>query len=429
MSINKELLENLLLNKKKEANLKEKEEYQKYLLSVLDEEGISINNEKFLYDGMKFDSYKAFSEYLLKHSNQLEELEKLYKGKKYIENNDVTCRILVALMALMINSGARIDIIASLIKRIPKASRTKDGNRSGNLNNVLKKYFFNLLDVNVQLPVLNEMKLENGFIQDFREMINCFFDEVNKESKLSPNVKINLQKCLVWLEIEKQNSSKSASEEKNQIEIDDKEENKGQAVVLISEKVVENAKSNIIAVEKAENELFKHLQLIVNDELKLVLDDLLKSREVLDQLEHEKIELEKQVEVLMSKINNLEALQQRDKDVIKKQGEKIALQNKFLAEKDGELHILKKEILSNQKDLLVKDAKIVECQKFIKESQEYAKNQENVGMAKLANDLKIEYIDYLEAKDMEMDSNLGENLRDQLCSVFAILENHGIVMK
>lgn len=48
---------------------------------------------------------------------------------------------------------------------------------------------------------------------------------------------------------------------------------------------------------------------------------------------------------------------------------------------------------------------------------------------KLASKLKIDYNDFCDAKELEMNIDLGENMRAQLESVFSILEKHGIRLK
>ncbi len=45
---------------------------------------------------------------------------------------------------------------------------------------------------------------------------------------------------------------------------------------------------------------------------------------------------------------------------------------------------------------------------------------------RLASELKVEYRDYLDAADLPMDADLGENMREQLKNVFDILASNGI---
>lgn len=49
--------------------------------------------------------------------------------------------------------------------------------------------------------------------------------------------------------------------------------------------------------------------------------------------------------------------------------------------------------------------------------------------SKLAGSLRNEYADFLEAEEMEMDADLGENMRYQLRGVFEILKKNGIDLK
>lgn len=45
---------------------------------------------------------------------------------------------------------------------------------------------------------------------------------------------------------------------------------------------------------------------------------------------------------------------------------------------------------------------------------------------RLASELRVEYRDYVDAADLPMDADLGENMREQLKNIFAILSNNGI---
>lgn len=48
-------------------------------------------------------------------------------------------------------------------------------------------------------------------------------------------------------------------------------------------------------------------------------------------------------------------------------------------------------------------------------------------MYRLANELRLEYLDYMNAKDEKMTIDLGENMRLQLSNIFEILKKSGLV--
>ena len=54
--------------------------------------------------------------------------------------------------------------------------------------------------------------------------------------------------------------------------------------------------------------------------------------------------------------------------------------------------------------------------------------QSDEAFNRLASKLRIEYRDFIDALDIPMDSNLGENMREQLKNVFGILIKAGIAI-
>ena len=54
--------------------------------------------------------------------------------------------------------------------------------------------------------------------------------------------------------------------------------------------------------------------------------------------------------------------------------------------------------------------------------------QSDEAIHRLSSKLKVEYRDFMDAIDIPMDSDLGENMREQLKNVFSVLIKAGITM-
>lgn len=117
-------------------------------------------------------------------------------------------------------------------------------------------------------------------------------------------------------------------------------------------------------------------------------------------------------------------------------------QEKELSKRAEEIHGLQNRVLGLNSDIRNRDTTISELQQKIEnlenalaeqkalknviakdESQKTLENYQ-----KIANELSYGYSMFQESKDMDMSSDLGEVLRDQLNDVYEILSKNGIVL-
>ena len=100
--------------------------------------------------------------------------------------------------------------------------------------------------------------------------------------------------------------------------------------------------------------------------------------------------------------------------------------NENLSKKKKELE---KEIenLNSYKGKL--EQEIEERKQFTDTVIKNRENQSQEFINKLASKLRYEYMDFLDARELEMSVDLGENMRLQLESVFSILNKNGVNIK
>lgn len=232
----------------------------------------------------------------------------------------------------------------------------------------------------IQFPSMDNFGLPEEIKNEFIHIISMSLEKVSLDMD-----NVNVKKMYQWLGKNIDDSSCLLS--KNESEKHHKEE----SVVNKPEDQVQPINNN-------------QLKNQINDLRKRLADEIRKNEEK----EHSKIQLE---------------------DENKKQDERIA----FLLEQVKQYKIRESQLL-NKIDAMKKS--LNEMKKSV---QTYKENYtvisgDNKGKfrefkSKLAGSLKNEYADFLEAEELEMDVDLGENMRYQLRSVFDILKKNDINLK
>jgi hypothetical protein len=79
-------------------------------------------------------------------------------------------------------------------------------------------------------------------------------------------------------------------------------------------------------------------------------------------------------------------------------------------------------------EIEAKDQEISQRTQMIEALSRDRAKQSDEQMHRLASKLKVEYRDFRDAETLEMDCDLGENMREQLKNVFSILTKAGITL-
>ena len=86
--------------------------------------------------------------------------------------------------------------------------------------------------------------------------------------------------------------------------------------------------------------------------------------------------------------------------------------------------------VKNKETLIVeKDAEIADRIKLVDVISRDRNKQAEESLQRLASKIKVEYLDFMDARDIPMNCDLGENLRLQLQNIFEILEKGGMKFK
>ena len=136
-----------------------------------------------------------------------------------------------------------------------------------------------------------------------------------------------------------------------------------------------------------------------------------------------------QIEKLSEKLNNILKINsdlQKELDASKSQARNLSVR---LQDEVAENITLRKMIKELQEAIEKLQSKISETEQFSNTVVLNRKMQADAANRKLASALSLDYRDFLDAKEVEMTIELGENMRSQLESVFQILKENEITMK
>lgn len=397
--------------KKKEPNKHEQDRYYKALLELAKSEGFTDRVEHYLYDGISYCCAKPFKSYLDFVENKEECLQKFFDGEMYGTNADHTFRLFAHLFALLLNDKKSGQLVNVVVKNFAKACINKDGKRLGSIEAIMIKNFFAELNPNVSLPSLTEVNVkENGFINSMTKILNTI------ESNESMKYKVkNISKVKVWIDglqlkpvgVNNANISNEKALVKESV-LEEHIKSKVEVVQVVPDKVIAEK-----PVDKAV-ELLSLLEAANKAAIALKIDRAEKTRQV--------SELTIKLNDESNKLNALEQTNQANL--------------KYIEDLQGSLNAANKEIASLKETIAELNTEVDNKNKEIDERIRLAEvirrdtsKQGDEALQRIASKLKVEYSDFLDARDIPMSCDLGENLRFQLQSVFDILEKGGIKIK
>lgn len=404
----KEVLEYMIELKKtkKEPNRIERDQFAEAWQNLVATEGYSQDADAFFYNGFTYCGAAIVMHYVKKSDNPVEAIRMVFSGNMYGKNCAITVSVLFHLLALLLNEKKpNLLLISEVIKRIPSALKNKEGKKYGQADRVLKKYILDVLRSEA-LPSMGEL-LDSGLQAVFVKEFILSFDEIISGMKTDGYSKRSLRNIEIinaWMHpAEKEIAS---SEDASASETETKAGN---------EAPVENVETSEASESEEKVEIEVHSPL---------LDCERRIAELTGQLKETSKELEK-----LKKVNA--TLKQRLSDDTE---DKIRMAEAAEA-RQLKINSLSEELASSKKRIEMLLQRIEQLERELQErmkmmealSRDRAK-QSDEAFNRLASKLRIEYKDFMDAVDIPMDSDLGENMREQLKNVFSILIKSGIVI-
>ena len=413
-----EILDKLLVSKKNRGgkiNKKDGELYSEAWTSLIKNEGgFSELAEKYFYDGFVYTGSKPLVKWILGEKDKFKALTDFLSGSKFGRDANITFRALVSILANLLSSDV-IDntLLCPIIKLMPSQSKNKDKKTLGDAHRIFLKNFVNTVKFPVNSPDLKALGLNSGYIMDFISLIDELICKV-KSMDLTEKQIMVIEKTIKWIHPEsipsrKIDDSTLVNENKKQEQfsgikkVDEEQENSGRI-----------ADGPVDLFQKLDD-LLKQSS-VVNNALKVLNANEKKSAsEEIAKLKQEMEALKQQNDLLIKTNVNLKS--------------SIADNEKVISSLNYDIGMLNKDILKLKEVIVAKDSEISERNSMMDALIRDRNKQQDEQINRIASSLKIDYKDFKDAEKLAMDTDLGENMREQLKNVFAILIKAGIVLE
>lgn len=403
--------------KRKEPTIKEKEAFRSAWLSLVADTGLAGRAEQFLYEGFAFCGAEPFYAYLIQTEDQNATLATMFSGKYYGIDSNVSFRLVTHLLALMLNNNAPGNILAPIIKRLPGACVNKDKKRLGTAEKTLEKYFLAELRPDAELCPLADIGTKPVFINEFVALVSSIMDGIENAGSTKGVVVKNIAKIRKWFADYDIFQSVSADTKTDQIipEATKITEEKANTISVADNSQEEKVQTPRVVVaqpeEKVPSDMIAYLTELLGKAAKVTTVVKAESTQ-------QRVKIDALTQALEGEQNKLQGANQQISDL----QDTITELRKKLSAAEGDIFALRQAVAQ-------RDAEIAERVKMAEVLSRDRNKQADELLQKLASKIRIEYRDFVDALDVPMSCDLGENLRLQLQSIFDILEKGGMKIK
>ena len=408
-----EILDKLVESKKNKGGKitkKDRELYSEAWTSLIKNEGrFTERAEKYFYDGLVYTGSKPLVQWILGEKDKHKALKDFLSGTRFGKDTSITFRALVSILANLLSSNLNDNtLLCPIIKLIPIQSKNKDKKIIGDAHRIFLRNFVNTIKFPVSCPRLQALGLNHGYISDFVSLIDELLARI-KSMELTEKELAVIGEIIEWIHPEL-NSSKQVEDSTS---INDN---------IAQEKYHNKDKVNSDQTTDEQVDLFQKL------------DDLLKQSSVVNNAlkvlnANEKKSASEEIAKLKQEI---EALKQQNDLLIKTNinfKSSITDNEKIINSLNYDIGMLNKDILKLKEVIVAKDSEISERNRMMDALIRDRNKQQDEQINRIASSLKIDYKDFKDAEKLAMDTDLGENMREQLKNVFAILIKAGIALE
>jgi hypothetical protein len=433
--------------KKKEPSKIERDQFCAAWVKLTVSDGYSERAERYLYNGVSYCGAKPFKEYLDQIENKEQGLQSFFAGNMYGTNAETTFRLLAHLFALLLNDKKSVNLISIIIMRFPHACFNKDKKRLGNIESILLKYFFAELDPNVRLIPLAEIGVEKPiFIVDFISAMEAALKEIDPNG-LSKNKVANMAKVNQWIEEYRQLGTDAKKPEAVPFNEKVHTDPINNATGVVSSGVSASTAPAIAALNPAvevqppivEKKFEASVESagivpVATEELPVdmatyLVDLLGKAGKAATAVKTEGVQQKIKIDALSCALESAqEKLQHADQQIANQQATITEL-GKKLAATEGDIFALRQTVAQRDAVIAEKDAEIAERTKMAEVLSRDRSRQADETLQRLASKVRVEYRDFVDALNVPMSCDLGENLRLQLQNIFDVLEKGGMKIK
>lgn len=410
IEIIKSLINKKKEKKKKEFSIKEKEDFSKAWINLSIESNFDHSAEQFLYDGFGFCGVAPFYSYLLQKEDKEATLTALFNGNFYGKDSNVTFRLVTHLLALMLNDNSPQNILSLVIRRFKRACVNKDQNRLGTAEKTMEKYFFSVLSPEATLCPLASMDMNPLLIKEFISLVSSIMANIENSGTLKDNVAKNIKRVREWF-VDYDDTFQMTSEPDETAAV----ENKNDAA--IKDNPQETTIKDVPQEKKSDDAMSNFVELIGK------LNKLASVIKAENNSQKERIKsLETELEVAKNRLKHANQEIAERALLIRDLQEKLSASNETIFS-------LNQDVKNKETLIVEKDAEIADRIKLVDVISRDRNKQAEESLQRLASKIKVEYLDFMDARDIPMNCDLGENLRLQLQNIFEILEKGGMKFK
>lgn len=409
---------------KKRPTIKEKEAFRSAWLGLVADTGLVGRAEQYLYEGFAFCGAEPFYAYLIQTEDPNATLATLLGGKYYGIDSNASFRLTAHLLALMLNNNAPKNILALIIKRLPSACVNKDKKRLGTAEKTLEKYFLAELRPDAELCPLADIGTKPVFINEFVALVSSIMDGIENAGSTKGVVVKNIAKIRKWFADYDISQSVSADTKTDQVipEATKNTEEKTKTISVADNSQEKKVQTPRVVVAQPEEK-------VPSDMIAYLTELLGKAAKVTTVVKAESTQQRVKIDALTLALegeqNKLQGANQQISDL----QDTITELRKKLSAAEGDIFALRQAVAQRDAVIAERDAEIAERVKMAEVLSRDRNKQADELLQKLASKIRIEYRDFVDALDVPMSCDLGENLRLQLQSIFDILEKGGMKIK
>ena len=407
MAYNTERLDYLVALKKNRSHKITKGEAAEFVsewTNFVDHEGgFTEKAEEYLYEGIVFAGAKPFIMWVLASEDQFTALDALFKGQLFGKDSATTFRLLVSALAQLLQEElVDRNIICPIIKRIPNYSKNKDKKIIGDGHRILLKYFISEIDPKTQFPPLAELTIKEIFIKEFVELLDELLSRFDKETIVKEKCAITrikewLHPVPIELPTEETPIVFEGSASDGHESIDPPTGNESKKTV---DQLLQSLNQAVSAVE--------------------IVRKLLRSyEEMVFSLQETERMLRRENATLSSQNLNLSQQEKELREGINAYRNQVYLLEAKVSEMSTQNQALMEEIAKREEEISERSQMMQAL------SRDRSKQSEEL-VHRLASKLRVEYRDFKDAETLEMNCDLGENMREQVKNIFSILIKSGI---
>jgi hypothetical protein len=382
----------IAIKKKSDSSKKIKNSFHEEWLQLARSQGLNFDVLKYLYEGFSFTGALPLVTYFQENETAIPNLEYFFTNSDYVDRNkSITSKLLLHMLALLLkNHSDKHETIKFTMKELPLYCDEK-----GKLtdNKVFRKYFIQELSENVIFPEIDISDIRTGF-RSFHIRIIKNLEITGKEKDTTENEKSIIDSITKWL---------SSFDLEGEIPIN----TIGNKLDIIEHTSDTNKKEQMKKYLTAK----EYITSLITDvtDLGKIINNILADNE-----DYESVNI---------KLNNL--LKEKERLCLEENEKKQEITSE-LFEANDKIKQLSDEIENLRNQIVSKRAEIKNKEKLSDILLRQKDEEKELIVNKISGDLKIEYKDFMSAVDCPMTLDLGENMREQIKSIFSVLKKHNI---